>query len=760
MCTWLGLELQTVSFYKGPMAREVDNGATWTDARRGHVAGVGDVCFFAILRRSRRIPKHSRWPSDVDRRGRHPHPLPPASPPAAHAMAPLEASLRTLVEDANLKWIFCAGKGGVGKTTNSCALAVALAARRPSVLLVSLDPAHNLSDAFNQKFSAEPSRVRGFDNLDAMEVEPPAPEAADGGAVLADGAELPPEIAELASAVPGIDEAMAFGALIRSVTEMDYDVVVFDTAPTGHSVRLVNFPGLLQSGLGMLRRLVAQFGPMLGSMGPALGMPAVDLRELEGKIDEMEAVAGEVSSLFRDSRRATFVCVCIAEFLSVFETERLVQELGKVGINVRNIVVNQVVRAVDVEDSDRAGKLYKARIAMQARYLEQLVELYGEDFHVTPMPLLQGEVRGRDALARYSELLLREKPEYLAGIPGVSEVSEYPGSLVNVVDDKKLRWIFTSGKGGVGKTTTSCALGVALEKAGRRVLIVSTDPAHNLSDAFGQKISGSTVPTKIDGYCALHALEVDPTDATETYLASALVEGGGGGGGGENPLSEVISMETIRKLVTSVPGIDEAVSFAQISKLAKKMEFDVVLVDLAPTGHALRLLGFPAVADKALARFESMRDGIGPMLSMLTASDPGMTEKIRAVETKLAEARVSVEEVSKMLVDQETTTFVCVAIAEFLSVYETERLVQELVTMGINVRNVVCNQLMDPNEKDVSAALKARRAMQQKYVAQVTELYPRDEFHVVCMPLLEGEVRGVDALRAYSAISIDPDRPL
>lgn len=301
---------------------------------------------------------------------------------------------------------------------------------------------------------------------------------------------------------------------------------------------------------------------------------------------------------------------------------------------------------------------------------------------------------------------------------------------------------------------------MALEKAGRRVLIVSTDPAHNLSDAFGQKISGSTSPTKIEGYRDLHALEVDPTDATETYLAAAMPgDNGGDGGGRGNPLSEVISMENVRKLLTNVPGIDEAVSFAQISKLAKKMEFDTILVDLAPTGHALRLLSFPAVADKALARLESMRDSVGPMLSMLTQSDPGMSEKVRAIEDKLAEARRSVEEVSNMLVDKETTTFICVAIAEFLSVYETERLVQELVTMGINVRNVVCNQLMDTEEKDMPAALKARRAMQEKYVSQVKELHPTDEFHVVCMPLLEEEVRGADALRAYGAISIDPTLP-
>lgn len=680
-------------------------------------------------------------------------------------MAPLEPSLRNLVDDKDLKWIFVAGKGGVGKTTNSCTLATLLAESRSSVLLVSLDPAHNLSDAFNQKFSSEPTRVNGFKNLDAMEVEPPSPDAVAGTDVsldddLSGDAPLPPELAELASALPGIDEAMAFGTLIRSVTEKKYDIVVFDTAPTGHSIRLVNLPSLLEKGLGLLRGAIAQFGPMLSGMGPSMGLPAVNVDEISSKVEEMDSVAKEISTIFQDRRRSTFVCVCIAEFLSVYETERLVQELSKVGIGVRNIVVNQVIRATDVGDLQRAEALYKARIAMQAKYLEQLVELYGEDFHLTPMPLLHGEVRGAAALESYSDLLFKEKPIYFKGIPGVGDIGEYPGSLVNVRDDSKMRWIFTSGKGGVGKTTTSCALAVALEKAGKRVLVVSTDPAHNLSDAFSQKISGSTSPTKINGYSGMYALEVDPTEAAESYLSSALgnseegsVEGSGAG------IGSLLPIDSIRQLLTSIPGIDEAVSFGQISKLAKSMEFDIVLVDLAPTGHALRLLGFPAVADKALARFETMKESVVPMLQMMTSGDQAAQEKIRQAEEKLVDARRSVEEVSKMLVNQETTTFICVAIAEFLSVYETERLIQELVTMDINVRNVVCNQLMDPEEKDISSALKARHVMQKKYVSQVTELYPEDEYHVVCMPLLCEEVRGIEALKAYGSIALDPNRP-
>jgi arsenite/tail-anchored protein-transporting ATPase len=667
----------------------------------------------------------------------------------------LEASLRNIVDDANLKWVWVSGKGGCGKTSNSCALAVQLAAKRHSILLVSLDPAHNLSDAFNQKFSREPTKVNGFDNLDAMEVEPPT--AADAALSTGGNDEIPPEFAELYSAIPGIDEAMAFGTLMRSVSELQYDVVVFDCAPTGHTLRLMSFPSLVEKAASLMRGMVTQFGPMIGSMGPAVGMPAINVEEISAKIDELDHMAKQITTIFSDRERCTFVCVCIAEFLSVFETERLVQELSKYKINVRNIVVNQVIRKTDADDPTLATALYKARLAMQHKYLEQLLELYGEDFHLTPMPMLTGEVRGREALNTFAELLLKEKPRYFRCMPSVGEIGEYPGNLKNIVDPNSgVRWILTTGKGGQGKTTLSCSLAVALEKTGKKVLVVSTDPAHNLSDAFAQKISGSTSPTKIDGFNSIYALEVDATDATENFLGANDTAGDAGSlpGGG------ILPIETIRQLVTSIPGIDEAVSFSQISKLVQKMDFDVVLVDMAPTGHALRLLAFPAVAQKALAKFEGLRASLGPMLQMITGNDPSMAGKVREAEEKLAEARRRIEAFAAMLTDQEHTTFVCISIAEFLSVYETERLVQALVEMDINVRNVVVNQLMDPEEKDVPAAVRVRSAMQEKYIDQLAELYPAEDYHVVRLPLLPAEVRGVDKLREFGAIACDPDRTI
>lgn len=151
--------------------------------------------------------------------------------------------------------------GGVGKTTTSCCLAVQLAKVRPNVLIVSTDPAHNLSDAFGQKFGREPVKVNGFENLFCMEVDSSgdqewevieAQQQAHG--VAPDGLEsgVGSIMKDLMTSVPGIDEAMAFAELMKMVQDMNYSTIVFDTAPTGHTLRLLSFPKTMESAIGKL----------------------------------------------------------------------------------------------------------------------------------------------------------------------------------------------------------------------------------------------------------------------------------------------------------------------------------------------------------------------------------------------------------------------------------------------------------------------------------------------------------------------------
>lgn len=230
---------------------------------------------------------------------------------------------------------------------------------------------------------------------------------------------------DLQNSIPGIDEAMSFSELMKQVDSLDFDVVVFDTAPTGHTLRLLSFPTILEKAFAKVWELKDRFGGLIGqatSLMSAGTNPAAAQEQLLGKLEETRAVINKVNQAFRDPARTTFVCVCIPEFLSIYETERLVQELSKYGIDSHNIVVNQVLfpekdaeelsewyegnkAALPTEAREICGKLL-ARKRMQDKYIGQCFDLYGDDFHVVLMPLLDYEVRGVEKLRTFSQLLM------------------------------------------------------------------------------------------------------------------------------------------------------------------------------------------------------------------------------------------------------------------------------------------------------------------------------------------------------------------
>ncbi|KAK3429828.1 hypothetical protein EUGRSUZ_E01322 [Eucalyptus grandis] len=316
---------------------------------------------------------------------------------AAAAEEMPEGTVRNVLEQETLKWVFVGGKGGVGKTTCSSILAILLATVRSSVLIISTDPAHNLSDAFQQRFTKSPTLVHGFTNLYAMEVDPNVEQEDLGSSEGMDSL-----VSELANAIPGIDEAMSFAEMLKLVQTMDYSVIVFDTAPTGHTLRLLQFPSTLEKGLAKMMTLKSRFGGLLNQMTRLFGVDD-DFGEdaILGKLEGMKDVIEQVNKQFKDPDLTTFVCVCIPEFLSLYETERLVQELTKFEIDTHNIIINQVL----YDEEGAESKLLKARMRMQQKYIDQFYLLY-DDFHITKLPLLPEEVTGVDALKAFSQRFL------------------------------------------------------------------------------------------------------------------------------------------------------------------------------------------------------------------------------------------------------------------------------------------------------------------------------------------------------------------
>ncbi|KAJ6722834.1 ATPASE [Salix koriyanagi] len=304
-----------------------------------------------------------------------------------------EETIRNILDQETLKWVFVGGKGGVGKTTCSSILSILLAQVRSSVLIISTDPAHNLSDVFQQRFTKAPTLVNGFSNLYAMEVDPNVENDDIGGN---DG--MDSLFSELSNAIPGIDEAMSFAEMLKLVQTMGYSCIVFDTAPTGHTLRLLQLPSALEKGLQKLMSLKSKFGGLISQMTRLFGFDDEFGEDaILGRLEGMKDVIEKVNKQFKDPDLTTFVCVCIPEFLSLYETERLVQELAKVEIDTHNIIINQVL----YDEEDVESKLLKARMRMQKKYLDQFYMLY-DDFNITKLPLLPQEVTGVEALKEFS----------------------------------------------------------------------------------------------------------------------------------------------------------------------------------------------------------------------------------------------------------------------------------------------------------------------------------------------------------------------
>ncbi|CAG8567608.1 5869_t:CDS:2 [Paraglomus occultum] len=318
----------------------------------------------------------------------------------SESFEPLEPTLQNVIDQTSLHWIFVGGKGGVGKTTTSCSLAVQLAKSRESVLLISTDPAHNLSDAFGQKFSKEATLVNGFTNLSAMEIDPTSSiqemlaQSDQSGA-------MGSMMQDLAFAIPGVDEAMGFAEVMKQVQTMEYSVIIFDTAPTGHTLRFLSFPNVLEKALDKLSTLSGRFGPMFQQVSGMMGLNA-NQEDLTVKLQGMRAIITEVNKQFKDPDKTTFICVCISEFLSLYETERMIQELTTYEIDTHNIVVNQLLFPRKGSNCEHCLVRHK----MQQKYLEQIYELY-DDFHIVLMPLLTKEIRGTRDINEFSEMLVK-----------------------------------------------------------------------------------------------------------------------------------------------------------------------------------------------------------------------------------------------------------------------------------------------------------------------------------------------------------------
>lgn len=215
----------------------------------------------------------------------------------------------------------------------------------------------------------------------------------------------------------------------------------------------------------------------------------------------------------------------------------------------------------------------------------------------------------------------------------------------------------------------------------------------------------------------------------------------------------------VNDLIASIPGIDEAISFAELMKHIKKLQYDVIVFDTAPTGHTLKFLGFPSVLEKGIQKILELRNRFSGLISQVKTLMGGNSDDKdpQQVLSNLEDIKSVVESVNKQFKNHELTSFVCVCIPEFLSVYETSRLIESLDKFEIACEAIVVNQVLFPEKNSNCRKCLSRMKMQKKYLLEINQLF--DEMSIITTPLMDEEVRGVPLIKAFSNFLVQPYEP-
>ena len=643
--------------------------------------------------------------------------------------------------ERDLRFIFFGGKGGVGKTTSAVACALVLAERNPNkkILLVSTDPAHSVGDSLDQHIGDRVVPVQGVGHLFAREADAErllAEFKLKNGPILAKIADRGTYFDKedirsfLDLSLPGMDEFMAILELMELVKARQYDTIIMDTAPTGHTIRLLELPGLLQQWVSILDLMMKKHRFMARTFSRGRYLPD----DCDRWLVTMAGDAKRVEQLLQDAAATEFVVVTIPEEMAVAESERLVAALKRLRIPVRNLVVNHVV------EQDSPCPFCQGRRAEQAGSLDRIQREFA-DLNLLKLPQLPCEVRGVESLRRFARFFAGGAHPAAAvegcARPAPTAVSEVPrcGSTLLL---PTARLVLIGGKGGVGKSSVAAA--TALELASRfpekKVLIFSTDPAHSLSDSFGRKIGTEITP--IAGIPNLSAQEIDApkllADFTRRYREAIDEIFNSFPGGGEVKVE--FDQEVMERLLDlSPPGIDEVMALIEIMELMEGREFDIFVLDTAPTGHLIRFLEMPDIA----------RDWLGAAMKALLKYR-GMA-RLGSVAGLVMKYAKQVRKLRKQLLDAAGAEIVVVTIPEAMGVVEMKRLLQALSRFKIACRQIVINMVTPPNDCSFCCV---KRDEEQRYVREV--IAQCSDYRVGCIPRLPRPIRGIRNLLEFRQI--------
>ncbi|OIV89559.1 hypothetical protein TanjilG_19236 [Lupinus angustifolius] len=339
-------------------------------------------------------------------------------------------------------------------------------------------------------------------------------------------------------------------------------------------------------------------------------------------------------------------------------------------------------------------------------------------------------------------------------VRSVAAPMEAVSGFDEMVSGTERKYYMLGGKGGVGKTSCAASLAVKFANNGHPTLVVSTDPAHSLSDSFAQDLTGGTlVPVEGPDY-PLFALEINPDKAREEFQTASKSDGGSGvkdfmDGMGLGMLVDQLGELKLGELLdTPPPGLDEAIAISKVIQFLESQEYSMftrIVFDTAPTGHTLRLLSLPDFLDASIGKILKLRQKIASATSAIK-SVFGQEGNPKNAADKLEKLRERMIKVRDLFRDTDSTEFVIVTIPTVMAVSESSRLSASLKKENVPVKRLVVNQLLPPSASDCKFC-----AMKRKDQKRALDMIQNDpELSSLLMmeaPLVDVEIRGVPALK-------------
>lgn len=459
----------------------------------------------------------------------------------------MNISLYDPAKTASTKYLFFTGKGGVGKTSIACATAVALADAGEKILLVSTDPASNLQDVFGVSLNDAGVAIAEVPGLVVANLDPLTAAAEYRESVIgAYRGKLPD------SAIQNVEEQLsgsctveiaAFNAFSEFLTNAEkaekFDHIIFDTAPTGHTLRMLQLPSAWSGFISESKHGASCLG------------------QLSGLEDKKEMYKKAVHTL-ADSRLTTLILVTRPETAPIREAQRASHELEALEIRNQVLVINGLLETYDVNDAVETALFKKQQSAVQ-EIPHNLVKQ-----SVTMVPLRAYNITGLDNV--------RQLLSYSGYTPAVSTLQRPDAyalsDVVDEIEESNKKVIFTMGKGGVGKTTIAAAIALGLHRKGRKVRLATTDPADHLNLVIGQQ----------EGISVSH---IDEKGELKKYQEEVLTKA-------RQTMPED-DLEYVKEDLRS-PCTQEIAVFRAFADIVAKSRDEIVVLDTAPTGHTILLL--------------------------------------------------------------------------------------------------------------------------------------------------------------------------